>query len=67
MKGSRSMTKNDQVGTWTPAQDRKDPLTVKCPNCQSKPGEKCTQPTVAGRQYIRRIHLARIDLVEGWL
>jgi len=47
--------------------EENDPLTVKCPNCQSNPGEKCTKPTVSGRQYINAMHLARTDLARGWL
>lgn len=38
---------------------RQAAMEVKCPNCQSGPGRKCTQPTDTGRKAVRWVHLAR--------
>lgn len=41
-----------------------NPITVTCPNCQSPPGEFCTQPTENGRRTVKWFHLARDFRVE---
>jgi hypothetical protein len=38
-----------------------DALDRFCPNCQSMPGERCTQPTRSGRRDVGWFHLARVD------
>ncbi|QFG13570.1 hypothetical protein PBI_LAMBO_61 [Gordonia phage Lambo] len=38
---------------------RQKALTVKCPNCDSEPYERCTQPTDSARKHVRWVHLAR--------
>lgn len=36
-----------------------DPISVECPNCDSPPGEKCTQPTEFARKHVSWFHYAR--------
>ena len=43
-----------------------DDLKVPCPNCQAKPGERCTQPTDTGRRPVDWVHAARHDAAIGW-
>ncbi len=44
------------------------PIDVTCPNCQAKPGDRCTQPDGLGRHEVKRFHYAResaaADVVE---
>lgn len=35
-----------------------------CPNCHSKPGEACTQPTDTGRRPVAWVHLSRLVEVK---
>jgi hypothetical protein len=42
------------------------PLAYTCPNCQAKPGERCTQPTDTSRKPVSWFHSARTDKAEGW-
>jgi hypothetical protein len=35
------------------------PISVACPACYSKPGEKCTQPTDTSRRDVSWFHFAR--------
>lgn len=38
----------------------KSPIEVTCPNCQSKPGHVCTQPTETGRTPVKFYHDSRV-------
>ena len=42
------------------------PKAYPCPNCQSKPGDKCTQPTNTGRKPVDWFHDARVSKAAGW-
>lgn len=39
------------------------PITARCPNCQARPGEPCTQPTDTGRRNVSWFHMARESAV----
>lgn len=45
-------------------------LEVRCPACQSRPGQGCTQPTNTGRRTVAWWHTARTDRAQavsnGW-
>lgn len=41
--------------------------TVTCPNCQSGPGQLCTQPTDTGRRPVGWVHLARHDALYDYI